>query len=1672
MSSDEAISTQLSTFSNAGRKKDKLKHHKSEPWGINLIGNFLLNLYHRSLFGHHNEWSIKESEIRKEYSTYITEDLSKKLYEMNSTADIGTLLYRFGFLINTPRGSSFFKIRYFSLFEFRNNIFQKLDYLQKNADGYVNIDQNSQNLLLNLNENKSNIFVEDYEFDENEEIKFLEYQGTIRQRRLEDYHPTNMSCCICQESFTTIETYEEHIQKHGEDTDFEFLTTMDKQSTPIFKINYRLCKNSHYFCFEIETDMDDLIIEKIIIVQSRSFYYVHNMQVPYKCPETGKDRFFVDSHLFTIHVEQPIVLIFHRENINEIRIIEHHNFMRSEEFPKVNFSINSNRLPNQKLFKSKIHLPEYFPPKNIQEALKDDFAYEKLMKTCNEFRDYIRNGKNLQPHNIGKSLNILLQVEDMDTILKYVGLTQKNVTLRSYGDEYSFRLKTKQRIYIENIIAPYDEVVLTSNTDIFSKNEEIMKLMLLSKSDIKYIMDTYVGIIEAVNTSRISFRCDQKINMKSEYTIICRPSRLNLRHQYRSLQLLPDNMYFLEKFLFPSKIIPRPLSNMNLKLYNSNINDEQLQAVRNIAEGPRNDATYIIFGPPGTGKTLTIVEGILQVLKRPNTKILVTASSNSACDEIAIRLCKYVKDLDMVRAMVRIYSRSSEIRSETIDDELLENSNMYNGHFYPDIAILHEYRIVVCTLSVVAKLVTGKFGCQENGTSLYTHLFIDEIAATTEAEALIGITTILSPKSCLIISGDYKQLGAILQSKRAVELGLGVSLMERLLARDCYRVDGDTNDYDRSIQTRLTRNYRSHPAIVKLYNGLYYNHSLEACAKRDDVSLGEVWHRCRNKEFPIMFHAVYVPSQSDNQSHSLYNLGELNVVMDYVKDLMYFGINGKPVKESDIGIISPYKKQFKRIQEELNLRKWFDIETGSVETFQGKEKNIIIVSFVRSGISNLGFLENQRRLNVTISRPKSLLILIGNPKTLSLNSDFEYIIKECQRNNTLLGSSEPKKGEKGRQLAGNRIKSDNNLSDLNKNLQALNIAQNGQKQNIKNPINVNVPEKSIDKDRKQSRLPRSLNNKSNTRIDKNLINTKGENEDNENLSDDNDGNDQPSTTKISKNKTNSENLGRVRNNRNTKTFKCSGKICKKYGKDKQRRVADNNKPLDSIFDELPRVSTQLFKTKNLTIFDELPRVPTQLFTTKNLTIFDELPRVPTQLCLQQPNRFQQQPQRFNNLQQQQPQNYNNLQQDFNKRKQLEKQYENKSYTNRSNEFNKNMNTNPWNTNNTKDSKTTEGNKVSITENATIKSSRIADYTCKSSMNTENSQENKIIKSYRELQNIASPQQPISELPNKDKKSKNKKSIDKDRKQSRLPRSRNNKSNTRIDKNLINTKGENEDNENLSDDNDGNDQPSTTKISKNKTNSENLGRVRNNRNTKTFKCSGKICQKYGKDKQRRVADNNKPLESIFDELPRVSTQLFTTKNLTIFDELPRVPTQLCLQQPNRFQQQPQRFNNLQQQQPQNYNNLQQDFNKRKQLEKQYENKSYTNRSNEFNKNMNTNPWNTNNTKDSKTTEGNKVSITENATIKSSRIADYTWNTNNTKDSKTTEGNKVSITENATIKSSRIADYTCKSSMNTENSQENKIIKSYRELQNIASPQQPISELPNKDKKSKNSECCII
>lgn len=230
----------------------------------------------------------------------------------------------------------------------------------------------------------------------------------------------------------------------------------------------------------------------------------------------------------------------------------------------------------------------------------------------------------------------------------------------------------------------------------------------------------------------------------------------------------------------------------------------------------------------GTGKTTTIVETVLQLWTRDsNSRILLTAGSNAACDELTVRLCKWFSEnAPQRRGLVRIFSKSNEKRLDVISDLLLEYSNMYSTHFYPHVDIIHGYQIIVCTLSVVGILLTGNFGCN----NFFTHIFVDEAAASTEPEVLIGISGLLKPKCKLIISGDHKQLRAVLKSQTAKHYGLDVSIMERLLARPCYKVNSN-GEYDKRIQTRLRKNFRFHKEIMNLFNNLYYNEELESVAK-------------------------------------------------------------------------------------------------------------------------------------------------------------------------------------------------------------------------------------------------------------------------------------------------------------------------------------------------------------------------------------------------------------------------------------------------------------------------------------------------------------------------------------------------------------------------------------------------------------------------------------------------------------------------------------------------------------------------------------------------------------------------------------------------------------------------------------------------------------------------
>lgn len=187
--------------------------------------------------------------------------------------------------------------------------------------------------------------------------------------------------------------------------------------------------------------------------------------------------------------------------------------------------------------------------------------------------------------------------------------------------------------------------------------------------------------------------------------------------------------------------------------------------------------------------------------------------------------------------------------------------------------------------------------------------------------------------------------------------------------------------YDKNYVTQLLDNFRSHPAILQFSNVLFYESKLRAKIQEPEKSFGTRWSYLNNRKFPVLFHCVKTPSEVKKGETSSYNKGEIKMVRFYVDLLLKIGIDGEKVLPEDIGVVSPYKAQLNMLRNDLHHEK--DVEIGTAEYYQGREKKIIIISTVKSR-SHVGFLKSEKRLNVCITRAKSLLILIGNADTLQV----------------------------------------------------------------------------------------------------------------------------------------------------------------------------------------------------------------------------------------------------------------------------------------------------------------------------------------------------------------------------------------------------------------------------------------------------------------------------------------------------------------------------------------------------------------------------------------------------------------------------------------------------------------------------------------------------------------
>ncbi|KAK3913005.1 putative RNA helicase armi [Frankliniella fusca] len=540
-----------------------------------------------------------------------------------------------------------------------------------------------------------------------------------------------------------------------------------------------------------------------------------------------------------------------------------------------------------------------------------------------------------------------------------------------------------------------------------------------------------------------------------DYNVYFQQARTCFRRCHAALDMCHKNQANL--WLFPKGVNAKPLqisfvesdevdltenkqdvdmyANRRVKLnwFNNRLNYRQKEAVRNILRGEARPLPYIIFGPPGTGKTVTLVETVLQIYTLiGESRLLIATPSNSSADLIAERLLDsgLLQPGDMIRLVANHLIVDGKVPvklvpySATVDINAGADGKTDQNSAFPSFnsSMIVRNRIIIGTCMALGQLL--QLGLAR---SHFSHIVVDEAGQASEPEILIPLSFMAHESGQAILAGDPNQLGPVVQSQLAANFGLSKSLLARLLSRFPYQRDAtgfpDTGGYDPRLVTRLSLNYRSLPDILELPSFLFYDSDLEPWLSDQDSYEAKVLERAtQHLNLPhsaVIFRGIAGHALRDNDSPSFCNHEESYEVVSYAIQLL-----NADVKSEDIGIITPYQKQVKRIRitlERLGGPEAQGIKVGSVEEFQGQERMVIIISTVRSlGHAHiettrwntsrqlLGFVSNPERLNVSISRARALLIICGDPNVLLHDTYWRSVVKYCIDRNAYLGIAIPK----------------------------------------------------------------------------------------------------------------------------------------------------------------------------------------------------------------------------------------------------------------------------------------------------------------------------------------------------------------------------------------------------------------------------------------------------------------------------------------------------------------------------------------------------------------------------------------------------------------------------------------------------------------------------------------
>ncbi|CAE6410220.1 unnamed protein product [Rhizoctonia solani] len=513
-------------------------------------------------------------------------------------------------------------------------------------------------------------------------------------------------------------------------------------------------------------------------------------------------------------------------------------------------------------------------------------------------------------------------------------------------------------------------------------------------------------------------------------------TRFDIRFCLNRIPILRMLQALATAFAEPRALFPavahekRQLMTRNIRTLNPLVsqNPPQLLAVQSIISLPPGSPPFIIFGPPGTGKTVTAVETMLQLLLAdPATKILATAPSNSAADLLA---CKLLESGKIYQGdLLRLNALSRNPESDSIHPQVLAHSYVRDGFRFPgvhkllpedeeynrycksgqnEVKPLKDYRIVVATC--VTASVPYQLGIPRGH---YNWIFVDEAGQACEPEVMISIKTLASSATNIVLSGDPRQLGPVIRSPIALQLGLGLSYLERLMNTEMY----NPSEMRGRTVVKLSKNWRNHPSILRYPNERFYANELEACASSSVTNSLLAWPELGRAGFPIIFENIAGQDMREASSPSWYNPMEASRVKDYVR--MLRDLRQPHISTTDIGIITPYNQQVQRIRSLLRANNGEGIKVGSVEEFQGQERKVIIVSTVRSSAQEvefdlrhtLGFVANDRRFNVTITRAQALLIIVGDASVLGLDPLWRSFLTYVHQEGGWKGNPIPWEGD-------------------------------------------------------------------------------------------------------------------------------------------------------------------------------------------------------------------------------------------------------------------------------------------------------------------------------------------------------------------------------------------------------------------------------------------------------------------------------------------------------------------------------------------------------------------------------------------------------------------------------------------------------------------------------------